>query len=139
MEVHSWRRGSPLGFGRVLTAIAVFGALADVTFQFTGSETIEFSPQDLKIQKNFFGWERTSQYPIEQCSELSWQPEEGRKSHNILEVKVGWRKVSFGKYLSQAQAWEILSELQRYLPDVAQKMGMFPEGRKSHLTSLGLS
>ena len=41
--------------------------------------------------------------------------------------------------LSQEQAWDVLSELQRYLPDVAQKMGMSPGGDQSHITRLGLN
>jgi hypothetical protein len=85
------------------------------------------------------GWEYIRNYGIDKCSELSWQPEAGREGDFVLECRVGWQKIQFGKYLSEAQALEILSELQRYLPAVAQKMGAFPGPGKEHITRLGLS
>lgn len=114
-------------------------AVADLSYQMAGSESVEFSLDGLTIRTRYFGWERLCHYSLDKCSELSWRPEGDREHDLALECKVGWKKVRFGKYLSQSQAWDVLSELQRYLPDVAQKMGMSSGDEKSHITRLGLN
>lgn len=136
-EWGSWGRHTLVS--RAIFVLVTIGALVDLAYQLTGSEALEFSPQGLKIQFNYFGWERIREFPIEKCSQLSWQPDESRQGEYALGCKVGWRKIRFGKYLNQTQAWEILSELQKYLPNVAQKMGMSGGQEKSHYTRLGLS
>jgi hypothetical protein len=126
-------------FARAIFVIAAAGTMADLAYQLTGSEILEFGPRGLKIQRSYFGWERAREYAIDTCSEFSWQPEEGRDGEFALECKAGWRRIQFGKYLDEVQAMEVLSELQRSLPDVAQKMGMSLGDRKSHITRLGLN
>lgn len=126
-------------FMKALYVVVALSAAADTAYQVGGSETLEFGPEGLRIRTSYFGWERVGQYPLDKCSELSWRPDDDREEERALECKVGWKKVRFGKYLSETQAWEVLSELQRYLPDVAQKMGMSLGERKSHVTRMGLS
>lgn len=133
----SWSTSSLIS--KIWMALVSIAALADLVYQLTGSEGIEFSVDGLRIRTKYFGWERTQHYPLEKCSELTWLPENNREHDRALECKVGWRKVRFGKYLTEAQAWDVLSELQRYLPEVAQKMGMSLGDRKSHILRLGLS
>jgi len=136
-ETHSW--GKKALFSRALMVFVSIAAVADLVYQMTGSETIEFSPDGLRIRTKYLGFERDRQHPLVKCNELSWQRDDDQKSHCALECKVGWRKIRFGRYLSETQAWEVLSELQRYLPDVAQKMGMSSGSNESHITRLGLN
>jgi hypothetical protein len=136
-EIGSWSKSSL--FSRAIMVFVSVAAVADLSYQMTGSESVEFSPDGLTIRTRHFGWERLRHYPLDKCSELSWRPEGNREHDLALECKVGWKKTRFGKYLSQEQAWDVLSELQRYLPDVAQKMGMSPGGDQSHITRLGLN
>jgi hypothetical protein len=135
--IHSWPKDA--FFSKAVFILVTAGAVADLAYQLIGSEILEFGPEGLKVRRNYLGWEYIRNYEIDKCSELSWQPEAGREGDFVLECRVGWRKIQFGKYLSEAQALEILSELQRYLPTVAQKMGAFPGPGKEHITRLGLS
>ncbi len=136
-EIDRWGRKAL--FSRALTAFVVIAAVADLAYQMAGSEIIEFSGNGLLIRNNYFGWGRARQYPLGKCSGLSWWPDESRKADCALECKVGWKKVRFGKYLSGEQAREVLSELQRYLPDVAQKMGLSPGSIRLRTTRMGIS
>ncbi len=111
------------------------GAVA-VFYQLSGTELIEFDSQKLVINKQVLGWNRVSEYPISDCSELEARtPTENNGSG--LQCKVGWRKIKFGDYITQDEAIEILTALQSSLPDVAQKLGATPEGKK-HIITLGL-
>ncbi len=136
-ETNSWNRSTAIS--KSINALVFVSAAADLAYQMTGSETLEFSPDGLKVGKKLLGWDWVRNYPIDKCSELSWRPDDKHEGECILECKAGWRKIRFGKYLNQQQAWEVLAELQRYLPEVAQKMGMSPDDRKSRITRLGLS
>ena len=133
----SWTSSSLLSWAiMVFVSIAV---VADLSYQMTGSEIIEFGPDGLTIRTRYFGWERVRHYSLDKCSELSWRPDDDHQGECALECKAGWKKTRFGKYLSEAQAWQVLSELQKYLPDVAQKMGMSLGSLKSPITQLGLN
>ena len=136
-EFRAWSHLTALNRG--IFVLAFLGALADIAYQISGAETIEFGPEGLRIRRNYLGWDVARNYPLDKCSELSWQPDKEREHGFALECKVGWKKVKFGKYLSEAQAWEVLAELQKYLPAVAQKMGMTSGELKTHITKLGLS
>ena len=136
-EIERWSRKAL--FSRALTAFIVIAAVADLAYQMAGSETIEFSGDGLLIRNNYFGWGRARQYPLGKCSGLSSRPDDRRKVDYALECKVGWKKVRFGKYLGGEQAREVLSELQRYLPDVAQKMGLSAISVRSRATRMGIS
>jgi hypothetical protein len=105
----------------IVGSVLLSGAIG-VAYLITRSELIEFDQQSLTIRRNIPGWEYTSRYPVDGCSELVWcvQDEESKFG---LECKSGWRKLRFARNASEEQARGILALLQRELPEVAQKMG----------------
>ena len=135
-EIERWSRKALLS--RALTAFVVIAAVADLAYQMAGSEIIEFSGDGLLVRNDYFGWGRARRYPLGKCSGLSWRPDVRQKADYALECKVGWKKVRFGKYLSGEQAREVLSELQRCLPDVAQKMGLSLMSTRSRTMRMGI-
>lgn len=136
VEIHTWSVSTL--FPKAIMVFASIGTLADLAYQMGGPEVIEFSSDGLRIRTSYLGWERDLQYPLDKCSELSWQPDNNRHKDRALECKVGWKKVRFGRYLNETQTSEILTDLQRYLPDVAQRIGLSLGSEKSHFTRLGL-
>jgi hypothetical protein len=104
---------------------------------FGNEEVIEIDTNKLTIRKGFHGWERKHEYQIVNCSELEWQ-KSGKGEHPRLECKFGRRTISFGDDVSEADAVEILTALQRTLPEVAQKICAYP-GEKEHFLTLGLN
>ena len=50
--------------------------------------------------------------------------------------KVGWRRVSFGKYLSQEQADRVIAELETALPNVAKHLLSGPDPFQRHVDTL---
>jgi hypothetical protein len=107
---------------RILSTAAVVGAIAAWLEQLFGfEEVIEFDQRHLRIRKATFGWERTREYPIEQCTDLAVQ-DEALDPHG-LQCRLGrWRTIEFGDYLTQQQAMEVLSALQDGFPEMAQKL-----------------
>jgi hypothetical protein len=45
--------------------------------------------------------------------------------HNGLECKVKWRRITFGRNISENEAEEVLAALQVTLPTVAKKLSSF--------------
>ena len=125
-------------FNRVYVGWVTAGGVVGIFHLLKHSEVIEFDHEHLNVRRTVLGWERTSTYRVDSCSELTWRVQEG-SDHFALECKVGVRTIRFGQYLSEAQAQEVLALLQKSLPDVAQHMGMSPADRASHITRLGLS
>jgi len=106
-------------------------------YQLSGSEVIEFDARQLRIRKDILGWNRVREYKIEDCQEL--EPHKQKEDdHYGLQCKVGWRTIRFGEYLSELQAVEVITTLQRDLPDVAQRLGSNTEDKR-HFVTLGLS
>lgn len=121
---------------RIVSISAVVSIVGGLIYQLSGLEIIEFSAQKLRICKEIHGWERNREYGIEDCSQLEWmEGEEGRPQS--LRCAAGWKKITFGENLSESQAMEIFVALQASLPEVAQKICSFPEG-KNHFITLGL-
>ncbi len=134
MTVRRWSSMSLLerGFfiwGDVSTVLAFL-------YQLSGSEQIEFDPQKLTIRKTTVGWERTREYPVEDCTELEWHGSGRGNQVSCLHCKIGWKTVRFAEYVSEKQAGEILSALQQSLPEVYRRMGAATG--KSHFQTLGL-
>ena len=122
---------------RVIWIWALVSTVLALVYQFSSEETIEIDAKKLTIRKGLHGWERTREYEIEACSELEW--EQGREGSSPgLRCKVGWRPIRFGRPISGDEASEILSALQRVLPEVAQKICAYPGG-KEHFITLGLN
>jgi hypothetical protein len=89
------------------------------------------------ICKDIRGWEQMREYEIKECRELEWmEPLEGTPQR--LQFKIGWRTITVGKSLTENQAIQIFTALQQTLPNVAQKLCSYPEGKK-HFITLGLS
>src|SRR5208282_4113526 len=129
-----WTKMSLL-FHSVFVCVSV-GAVLALIYQLSGTQIIEFDSRRLTICNEFHGWERKKEFRLEDCSELEWaEGSEGRPAG--LKCKVGWRTVTVGEDLSEAEAIEVLTALQRTLPDVAQKICSYPEG-KEHFLTLGL-
>jgi len=104
---------------------------------FGKEEVVEIDANKLTIRNGFHGWERKREYRIADCSELEWQ-NGGKGEHPRLECKVARKTIRFGDYMPEAAAVEILTALQRTLPDVAQKICAYPGGKEQFLT-LGLN
>jgi hypothetical protein len=126
----------PLLF-HILLPWAVIAAILAWFYQLSGSEVIEFDLQKLTIRRYVLGWERTREYAVENCSELDWRKQSSEDRYG-LQCMCGWRTIRFAQYVSESQAIEILTALQKELPDVAQRMGVMELG-KGHFIRLGLS
>ncbi len=129
-----WSR-IPLSF-RVIWIVILSAAFLSTAYEFLGDEVLEFDWQKLSVRKGVHGWERKREYPIAQCSNLAW--DQGRRGGSYLTCKEGGTSIKFGKRLSEAAANEIMSALQRALPDAAQKVGPYP-GTKEHSVTLELN
>jgi hypothetical protein len=116
------------GWGLLIAGVALFYFL-------TSSEVIEFDRDNLTIRRNLLGWQRISRYPVEECSELTWRNQQ-ESGEAALECKVGWRTIKFARYATEDEARNILTLLQKELPEVAKKMTGAAEG---HYTQLGLN
>jgi hypothetical protein len=122
---------------RILITLISLSALFAMLYQLCGEEVIEFDAQKLVIRREIFGWTfRSSEYPISECRELGCRAQKSEPGSR-LECKVGWRTVRFGKYISPAEAIEILEALQANLPKVAQQTGATVD--EQSITTLKLS
>jgi hypothetical protein len=124
----------------VYRALFLWGTASAVVawfYQLSGSEVVEFDSQRLTLRKNIMGWNLTREYSIAECSRLE-RRELTDDDPRALQFKAGWRTVRFGKYLSEEQAIEVLTLLQKELPDAAQKLCVDPRPSKSHFQTLGL-
>lgn len=121
-------------FGEVLV---VFGAVFAWFQQLSGSEEeIEFGEQGIRIRREVFGWNRISEYPMEQCRDLDLQTtnDDSRR----LKFRFGrWRTIEFGNYMSEEQAEKVLDTLAESLPELARKL--MPSLDITHWTTLHLS
>lgn len=131
---HFWSLTSR-SFHFILIAIFV-STLGSSLYQFSGEEIIEIDSQKLTIRKGIHGWERKREYRIDECRDLEW--DSGPKGGSYLTCKVGRWPIKFANRLSENDAIEILSALQRTLPDVAEKICTYPGG-KDHFITLGLN
>jgi hypothetical protein len=114
-------------FDRTEFTLLFVVAVTGLGYQLSHSETIEIDHQNLTIRRNILGWTDTSCYPVKSCWELVW-PVQNKDSKFGLECKVGWRRIRFGRQLSEEPASNIPAQLQHELPDVAQDLGRMPGG-----------
>jgi hypothetical protein len=121
-----------------LVRATVIGAVVSVVFaslyQLAGSEIIEFDQRKLTIRTEIFGVGRTREYDIDKCSYLEGR-QRTRGNHDGLKCKVGWRTITFARYLTDEQTDEILAGLQNALPGVARKLIL----NSSEITTLHLN
>jgi len=135
MTYRNW--GSMSQLFRVLFVWGTLSGAAALVFQFSGTEIIEISSEKLTVWKEIHGWERKREYSVNECRELQWmQGAEG--TPQSLQFKNGWRTIMLGENLSENQAIEILTALQQSVPEAAQQLCSYPDGKK-HFITLGLS
>lgn len=135
MTYRSW--GSMSQLFRVLCVSGTLSGAAALIFQLSGTEIIEISSEMLTVRKEIHGWERKREYSVNECRELQWI-QGAEDTPQSLQFKNGWRTVTLGENLSENQAIEILTALQQSVPDAAQQLCSYPDGRK-HFITLGLS
>jgi hypothetical protein len=120
---YGWERlflTMPGGRGPIYVAVFTALNLVALGYQLTASQTIELNDRQLVISRTNLGWQRTSAYALEKCSHLEWRKYWGKPGS--FRCKVGWRTISFAKYLSDEQANRLIAELRNSLPDVARRL-----------------
>jgi hypothetical protein len=122
---------------RDVLILGLVSGMAGLIFQFSGTEIIEFDSNKITLRKEVHGWERKREYEIKECRELEWM-EGSKNTPQRLQFKIGWRTITLGKNLTENQTIQILAVLQQTLPNVAQQLCSYPEGKK-HFITLGLS
>jgi len=126
-----WAKTSFLFHGLLIWGLV--SAFLTMIYQFSVTQVTEFDSQQIAICKEVRGWERKKEYRVEDCSELEWS-EGSEHQPAALKCKVGWRTIKVCEDLSESESIEILTALQGYLPDVAQKLSSAEE----HFLTLGL-
>jgi hypothetical protein len=135
MTYRNW--GSMSQLFRVLFVSGILSGTAALVFQLSGTEIIEISSDKLTVRKEIHGWERKRDYGIKECRELQWI-QGAEDTPQSLQFKNGWRTVTLGENLSENQAIEILAALQQSVPEAAQQLCSYADGKK-HFITLGLS
>jgi hypothetical protein len=136
ISVLSWRQSTLLE--RILESVVVLGGVFGWFQQFSGSEEeIEIGERGIRISREIFGWNKTSEFPIEQCSDLDLQTDNGDSRQ--LQFRLGkWRTIECGSYMSKDQAEKVLDTLADSLPEVARKLLSSLDITK-HWTTLNLN
>ncbi len=132
--IYRYWQGLPSSMRVIFVGFLVLGLLG-LLYDFLGEETIEFDSQKLSIRKGIHGWERKREYDIRECRDLEWDA--GHKGNSFVKCKAGWRRITFANRLSENDAMELFSALQRILPEVAQKI-CASSTFKEHFIALGL-
>jgi hypothetical protein len=135
MTYRNW--GSMSLMFRALFVCGLVSSAAAVIFQLSGTEIIEIDSDKLTVRKEVHGWERKREYSIKECRELEWM-QSAEDTPQRLQFKNGWRTVTLGENLSENQAIEILTALQQSVPEAAQQLCSYSDGKK-HFITLGLS
>lgn len=127
---------------RWVFGLMTLGAALEGLYVFSGREAIEVDQSNLTLRRGSLGLERTSRYDITQCSNFGLHSQ-GEDEDRRLEFS--WRggplprTITFGKHMSEAQAIEFMSQLQRCLPEAADQLWSSKEAFGRHFTSLGLN
>ena len=135
MSYRAWGRMSPIF--RVLFPFGILSGTAALIFQLSGTEIIEISSEKLTVSKELHGWERKREYSLKECRELEWM-QGAEDTPQCMQFKHGWRTIRIGENLTENQALEILTALQQSVPEAAQQVCSYPDGKR-HFTTLGLS
>jgi hypothetical protein len=105
-------------------------------YRLSVTQSIQFDSLYIAKCKDFRGWERRSRYKVEDCAELEWSTGT-EHSPAGLNCKVRLRTIKLFEDLSETESIEILTALQKYLPEVAQKVCSYPQSRE-HFLSLNI-
>lgn len=110
LAYQSWTRVSQEFRGVFI--LAVLAGAAELMFQLSGIEIMEVNASKIMLTKDVHGWERKREYEIKECRELEWIEGTEDKSQR-LQLKTGWRTITFGNNLTENQAIQILTALQQ--------------------------
>ena len=120
----------------------MLGAALEGVYLLTGSESIQVDSTGLMLRRGSMGVQHTSRYHLEQCSNFGLHSQ-GKDEDRRLEFTYRGgpipRTITFGKHMSEQQAIEFMTQLQRCLPEVADKLWTSKDPYNRHFTSLGLN
>jgi len=136
ITVMNWARMDPPE--KLIDGWLLVSASAGFLYFIRRCEGIEFYQEYLAIRRNILGWNYVSHYPVSACSDLTWCTTEHEGGKFGLKCKNRWRTIRFAWGVSNEQAREILAQLQKTLPEVAQKMGCNLSDVPRSLITLGL-
>lgn len=132
----------PASLYRWIYGALMLGAALEAAYLLTGSESIQVDSSGLTLRRGSLGLQRTSRYQLEQCSNFGLHSQ-GEDEDRRLEFTYRGgpipRTITFGKHMSEQQAIDFMTELQHYLPEVADKLWSSKEAFGKHFTSLGLN
>jgi uncharacterized membrane protein len=111
--------------------------LSTLWYQITGSEEIEFDPQRLVVRKNLAWGPQTREYRLDTCDALEVLDEK-KDGPDRFSLNAAGRTVSFGRNLSVEQAYKVLDELKKALPDVSYRLLQNGDYFSKRLTLLNL-
>jgi len=136
MLAFAWRRTALIE--RIGETVALLGASFAWFQRLSGSEEeIEIDERGIRINRDIFGWNRVSEFPIEQCRDLGLQTR--KEDPHGLQFRLGkWRTIEFGNYISRDQAERVLDTLADSLPEIARKLLPSLDVTK-HWTTLNLN
>jgi hypothetical protein len=136
ISASGWRHAGLLA--RIAEIIGAFGAVFAWFQQLSGSaEEIEIGERGIRIDREVFGWNKTSEYPLHQCSDLDLQT--NKEDSRRLQFRFGrWRTIEFGDHISEEQATKILDALADSMPEIARKLLPSLDVTK-HWTTLNLN
>ena len=136
VSIESWQHAAFVE--RSVEVLITVGAVFAWFQLLSGSEEeIEIGEHGIRIRRESFGWNRVSEYPLEQCSDLDLQTSE--EDSRQLQFRLGkWRTIEFGNYMSKEQAELVLNTLADSLPEIARKLLPSLDITK-HWTTLNLS
>jgi hypothetical protein len=120
ISILSWRQSALLE--RILEVVVVASGVFGWFQQLSGlEEEIEIGGRGIRISRQIFGWNKISEFPIEQCSDLDLQTD--KEDCRQLQFRLGkWRTIEFGNYMSKEQAEKVLDTLADSFPEVARKL-----------------
>jgi hypothetical protein len=120
MSILSWRQSALVE--RILEIAAVVGGAFGLLQQVSGSEEeIEIGERGIRISREIFGWNKISEFPTEQCSDLDLQTD--KEDSRQLQFRLGkWRTIEFGNYMSKDQAEKVLDTLADSFSELARKL-----------------
>jgi hypothetical protein len=119
-----------------LFVVAIVSDFLSAIYRLSVTQSIQFDLRYLAKCKDFHGWEKRREYKVENCTELEWS-EGTEDSPAGLNCRVRSRTIKLFEDLSEAESIEILTALQQYLPEVAQKVCSYPES-KAYFLSLNI-
>jgi hypothetical protein len=99
-------------------------------------QVIEIDSRKIKVRKDLRGWESARGYFLSDSSQLEWF-KGAEHEPSGLRCRVGTTPVMLAKWITEDESLEILTALQRAIPEAAEQLCKQPGGRK-HFTTLAI-